>query len=104
MTLQPASTPAATGSAVAAAAQPESQNTLQINATGSSWVRISSAKGRVLFEGRLQAGQQQVLSVAEYPIRLIIGKAENVQLIDRGQPFDLAAVSSSGTARFEIKP
>lgn len=93
--------PVETGSAATATPSPD---TLQIHATGSSWVRVSNTKGRILFEGNLQAGQQQQLSVAEYPIRLIIGKAENVQVIDRGQPFDLSRVATQGTARFEIKP
>lgn len=100
LTLQPA----AIEPAVPASAAADASHTLQLHASGNTWVKISSTKGKTLFEGNLKAGDQQSLAVAEYPVRVIIGKAENVQVIDRGQTFDLASVAARGTARFELKP
>ena len=100
LTLQPA----AVEPAVPASAAADAGHTLQLHASGNTWVKISSTKGKTLFEGNLKAGDQQSLAIAEYPVRVVIGKAENVQVIDRGQPFDLASVAARGTARFELKP
>ena len=108
-----ASAPAAasvTASAPASAATPASgqqaaaSNTLQINATGNTWVKVSTAAGRTLFERRLTAGQQRQIQVARYPVRVAVGNTEYTQIIDRGQPFDLAGIATQGSARFEIKP
>ena len=100
LTLQPA----AVEPAVPASAAANASHALQLHASGNAWVKISSTTGKTLFEGNLKAGDQQSLDIAEYPVRVVIGKAENVQVIDRGQPFDLASVAARGTARFELKP
>ena len=106
-------TPAAasvTASAPASATTPASgpqaaiSNTLQIYANGNTWVKVSTAAGRTLFERRLTAGQQRQIQVARYPVRVVVGNTEYTQIIDRGQPFDLAGIATQGTARFEIKP
>lgn len=117
----PASTPARTTASAPAAAsvtasapapsstpasgqQAAVSNTLQINANGNTWVKVSTSAGRTLFERRLTAGQQQQIPVAKYPVRVVVGNTEHVQIIDRGQPFYLAGIATQGTARFEIKP
>ena len=100
LTLQPA----AVEPAVPASAAADASHTLQLHASGNAWVKISSTTGKTLFEGNLKAGDLQSLAIAEYPVRVVIGKAENVQVFDRGQPFDLSSVAARGTARFELKP
>ena len=67
-------------------------------------MQVSTKNGRVLFKGTLQTGQQRQLTIAAYPIRLNISKAENTQVIDRGQLFDLASIAAQGRARFDIQP
>jgi hypothetical protein len=37
-------------------------------------------------------------------VRVAVGNTEYTQIIDRGQPFDLAGIATQGSARFEIKP
>ena len=109
----PASAPAA-ASVTASAPAPSTtaasgqqaavSNTLQINANGNTWVKVSTSAGRTLFERHLAAGQQQRIPVVKYPVRVVVGNTEHTQIIDRGQPFDLAGIATQGTARFEIKP
>lgn len=107
LTLQPATLqPAAAGASAASAAHSATQapNALHIHANGDSWIKVTTAKGKRLFERSLKAGDTHTLSVAAYPVRVSVGKAENIQLIDRGQPVDLGSVASSGMTRVELKP
>lgn len=100
LTLQPATLQPA----VVATAAADTNSTLLIQASGNTWVKVSTTKGKKVFEGNLKAGDEQAIAIAQYPVRVIIGKAENVQVIDRGQPFDLSSVAARGMARFELKP
>lgn len=101
LTLQPA----ASAALPASGSTNSGPNILQIAAThGDTWVQVSTKNGRVLFKGTLQTGQQRQLTIAAYPIRLNISKAENTQVIDRGQLFDLASIAAQGRARFDIQP
>lgn len=95
LTLQPA---------VVASAAADANSTLLIQASGNTWVKVSTTKGKKVFEGNLKAGDEQAIAIEQYPVRVVIGKAENVQVIDRGQPFDLSSVAARGMARFELKP
>lgn len=104
LTLQPATLQPAAASTSTASAAAETNNTLLIQASGNTWVKVSTPKGKKVFEGNLKAGDEQTIAIAQYPVRVVIGKAENVQVLDRGQPFDLSSVATRGTARFELKP
>ncbi len=105
LTLQPApaaSAPDAAASAVAAAPAPAGEG-LTLRAVGETWVQVRSAAGKTVYERTLKAGESDQVAIAAYPVRVTIGRAENVQLTDRGQPFDMASVASIGVARFELK-
>lgn len=105
LTLQPApaaSAPDAAASAVAAAPVPAGEG-LTLRAVGETWVQVRSAAGKTVYERTLKAGESDQVAIAAYPVRVTIGRAENVQLTDRGQPFDMASVASIGVARFELK-
>ncbi len=101
MTLQPAAAAIGTASATLPG---DAQNTLQIRASGDTWVKVTTTKGKRLFEANLKAGDERAIAIQQYPVRVTVGKAENVQVIDRGQPFDLTSIAAQGTARFELKP
>lgn len=103
LTLQPATLQPAAASTAGASAAADA-NTLLIQASGDTWIKVSTTKGKKVFEGNLKAGDQQSITIAQYPVRVTIGKAENVQVFDRGQPFDLGSVATQGMARFELKP
>ncbi len=105
LTLQPApaaSAPDAAASAVAAAPAPAGEG-LTLRAVGETWVQVRSAAGKTVYGRTLKAGESDQVAIAAYPVRVTIGRAENVQLTDRGQPFDMASVASIGVARFELK-
>ena len=74
-----------------------------MRAVGETWVQVRSAAGKTVYERTLKAGESDQVAIAAYPVRVTIGRAENVQLTDRGQPFDMASVASIGVARFELK-
>ncbi len=101
MTLQPAAAAIGTASATLPG---DAQNTLQIRASGDTWVKVTTPRGKRLFEANLKAGDERAIAIQQYPVRVTVGKAENVQVIDRGQPFDLTSIAAQGTARFELKP
>lgn len=91
--------PATAASAVAAGVT----QGLNFHAVGETWVQVRSPDGKTLYERTLKSGQDEQVAIAAYPVRVTIGRAENMQLSDRGQPFDLASVASIGVARFELK-
>ena len=96
VTLTPASAPASAAATSSAG--------LVFRASGETWVQVRDQNNRTVFERTLAAGQEQAVPVAAYPIRVTIGRAENIQqLLDRGQTFDLAGVARTGVARFQLQ-
>ena len=79
-------------------------NTLQITATGQTWVKVSSSSGKTLYRRNLVAGQTHSIKINNYPVSVEVGQTENTQITDRGTPFDLSALASQGQARFELAP
>ena len=78
--------------------------TLQITATGQTWVKVSSSSGKTLYRRNLVAGQTHSIKINNYPVSVEVGQTENTQITDRGTPFDLSALASQGQARFELAP
>ena len=101
--LQPAPVASAPDGAASAVAAAPAVDGLTFRALGETWVQVRSAAGKTLYERTLKAGESEQVAIAAYPVRVTIGRAENVQLTDRGQPFDMAGVASIGMARFELK-
>lgn len=103
-----ASQPAASGSTPQAAAGDASaaigSSTLQINATGNTWVKVSSSSGKTLYRRNLVAGQTHNVPITKYPVQVEVGKAENTLITDRGTPLDLSVFASQGYASFELNP
>ena len=106
-TLQPAAAVGTTltpASAAASAPVVSSSTGLVFRASGETWVQVRNQNNRTVFERTLAAGEEQTVPVDTYPIRVTIGRAENIQqLLDRGQTFDLAGVARTGVARFQIQ-
>lgn len=76
---------------------------LVLKVSGDTWVQVRNTAGKTIYERTLGAGQEEHVDIAAYPVRVVVGRAENVQLLDRGQPFDLSAVAKTGVARFDLK-
>lgn len=84
------------------AAVPSDSPLASIRATGESWVKVTDAKGAVVLNRTLRAGEVADLSGA-LPLSAVIGRADMTQVQVRGQAFDLRTVSKNNVARFEVK-
>ena len=71
-------------------------------ATGDSWVKVTDAKGVVVLNRTLRAGEAVEVS-GSLPLSAVIGRADMMQVQVHGQAFDLGAVSKNNIARFEVK-
>lgn len=71
-------------------------------ATGESWVQVTDAKGAVVLNRTLKAGEAAEVS-GLLPLSAVVGRADVTQVQVRGQAFDLRAVSKNNVARFEVK-
>ncbi|MCS4509039.1 helix-turn-helix domain-containing protein [Xylophilus ampelinus] len=93
-----AAAPAATEPAAVA----DSDAVLVLKATADSWIKISDARGGVVFQKMLSAGDQQSIT-APPPLAVVVGRADGTQVTVRGKPLDLSAIARSNVARFEVK-
>jgi cytoskeleton protein RodZ len=75
-------------------------------ATGETWIEVKDAGGRIILQRTLQNGEKAGAGPAlgKLPFSAIVGRANLTQVSVRGQPFDLAPVSSKdAVARFQVK-
>lgn len=93
--------PAETVAASAPVAQ-EAVQSLVLTAQAESWVKVTDAKGVVNLGRTLKAGESVAVTGA-FPMAVIVGRVDAVQLQVRGQPFDMAAFPKDRVARFEVK-
>jgi cytoskeleton protein RodZ len=71
--------------------------------TGTSWVDVRSANGRVVLNGEMRSGDRRVLD-GEPPYKLVIGNTAATQLTIGGRPFDLKRRAQGNVARFSLDP
>lgn len=93
----PSPTPASTPPA-----PPAGVSMLRLSASGSTWIEVIDGKGAVLQRGTLQAGDAAVANGTP-PLKVTVGRADQVQVSVRGQPFDVGASTRDNVARFEVK-
>ena len=85
-----------------AAAVPETGDVIEFTARGPSWVQVSDANRKVVFQRTLAKGE--VASAAGTPpLKVVVGRADAVDVKVRGAQFDLTGVAKSGVARFEVR-
>lgn len=97
---QAESTPVVQDTAVAAAVPVD--GVLVIRALKESWVQVRNADGRVVLQKALTAGESYTAE-GNPPWRVVIGRADAIEVVVRGQAMDLKAVSRENVARFEVK-
>lgn len=102
--------PAAEGmSTVAAPAVPASEpaaerkTALQIVATGETHLEIRDARGQLLVNRLLRAGDSEALELSA-ALTVVLGRAQSARVTLAGQPYDLTPVTKGTVARFEIQP
>lgn len=77
-------------------------NTIAFSATGESWVNVTDAKGVSVLSRTLHAGES-VGATGAMPLATVIGRADAIQVLVRGQAFSLGGVTKNNVARFEVK-
>lgn len=75
---------------------------LKLTASGDSWVEVVNARGEVVVQRLLKAGDSVDFSSAP-PYSVVVGRADAVQVTVRGQPLDIAPYARNSVARFEVK-
>ncbi len=102
-TLAAESVPASAAAAAAAADQPVNDHPLlQLRARSASWVQLKDAAGKELQQRMLQPGQTLDYN-GDAPLQVVLGRANGVEVIVRGQVFDTSAYAPGKVARFEVK-
>lgn len=75
---------------------------LRLTFSGPSWLQIVDGKGKVVLSGVQQAGAAHDLE-GPLPMAVVIGDAAKATVEVRGDRFDLAPVTRSNVARFDVK-
>ncbi len=71
-------------------------------ARGSSWVEVVDANGVVQVRKTMADGE--VVGVfGAMPLSVVVGRADAVEVLVRGSPFDLTPIAKDNVARFEVK-
>lgn len=101
----PGATAAATPKAAAAAVQPLTAGAaLEIIFKGraDAWIEVKDAVGTVVFSKLVKAGETHVVKGVPV-LTVLIGAADAVDVLVRGQALDLTPFSRGAVARFEVK-
>lgn len=91
---------AASASGSAAAARPAD---MQIAASGETWLEVRDARGQLVINRLLKAGETQAVELAP-PYSVVIGRAHLAKVTRAGKDVDLAPHTKVSTARFEVQP
>ena len=95
--------PVATTPATLPVQAPDSPGDLLVfKAKSSAWVRVSDAKGVVQFEKTLAAGESAT-AYGVLPLAIVVGNVAGIEMLLRGQAFNLEEVAKNNVARFEVK-
>ncbi|QGU32559.1 RodZ domain-containing protein [Thermochromatium tepidum] len=71
--------------------------------TGTSWVDVRGANGRVVLNGEMRRGDRHVLD-GQPPYKFVIGNTAATRLTVGGRPFDLKGRTKGNVARFSLDP
>lgn len=102
----PASAAAASAAPVAAAVVPAAAAELAaiavFSARESAWVQVLGADGVVHLRKTLDAGEAVRINGA-LPLSVVVGRANAIDVLVHGKPFELTPVAKDNVARFQIK-
>ncbi len=96
------SQPAAAALVPAVAASVQPAPLLRLRASEAIWVQVKDAAGKVLQQKMLQPGQT-LEHDGQGPVQVVLGRVSGVEVIVRGQPFDISSFPANRVARFEVK-
>jgi cytoskeleton protein RodZ len=69
---------------------------------GTSWIEVKDAKGTILLSTMGYPGARHMVGGA-MPLEVVLGNAEAVSVMLRGEPFDLTAYTRQNVAKFTVK-
>lgn len=75
---------------------------LVLKARGQSWVEVTDAQ-RVVQLRRILASGETVGVAGALPLSVVVGRADTIDVLVRGKPLSLEAVTRENVARFEVK-
>ena len=93
----PASAPATSLSA------PAHVSDLVIVASGDTWLEVRDARGQLVVNRLLKAGETQTIEFPP-PLNVVVGRAHLVRVTRGGKEVDLTPYTKASTARFDIQP
>ena len=93
----PASAPATSLSTPAHASD------LVIVASGDTWLEVRDARGQLVVNRLLKAGETQTIDFPP-PLNVVVGRAHLVRVTRGGKDVDLTPYTKASTARFDIQP
>ncbi|NQW93104.1 MAG: DUF4115 domain-containing protein [Polaromonas sp.] len=93
---------AASPTFVVTANPPLATDLVVFTAKTESWVEASDAKGQVVLRRVLATGEVAGAS-GVLPLKVVVGRANAIQVEIRGKAFDLNAIAKDNVARFEVK-
>ena len=96
--------PAAAIEPAPAPSQPlnEAGSILLLSFSGSSWVEVTDASGKVVVSQTAGAGEA-IQPAGKLPFNVVIGDASRATVKVRGEAFDLVPVTRANIARFTVK-
>lgn len=75
---------------------------ISFKAKDNSWVEVVDARQTVLMRRIVNAGES-ASAAGELPLAVVIGRADAIEVLVRGQSFDALAKSRDNVARFEVR-
>lgn len=75
---------------------------LELRASGVSWVEVNDADGVARVRKLTAAGEVLQIS-GKLPLSVVLGRADQLDVLVRGQPFVLTGAVRDNVARFEVK-
>ena len=81
---------------------------LVFKANDTSWVEVIDSKGVVILRRNLEKNEVVGLSIPSSsggagPLSVVVGRSDVTEVLVRGKPFGMAAVTRENVARFEVK-
>jgi cytoskeleton protein RodZ len=78
------------------------EGVVQVVALDTAWIEVIGASGRVLMQRSLEP-QETVAFSRDLPLSMVIGRADQVKVVVRGQALELQTWTRSNVARFEVR-
>ena len=75
---------------------------MEIKAKGLTWIAVSDAKGVTLLRKTLAAGET-ASATGILPLWVVVGRADNAEVLVRGEAVKLEPTAQDNVARFKVQ-